>query len=262
MSEQSAQAAEFDTVAEWTARVAQHLGPQSYLAAGCRGSGSPAALDWLLTALAVGPHDRMIDVGAGVGGPAAFARKSTGVRPVLAEPERGACHAAARLFGLPVVRADAAQMPFADSTFDVAWCLGVLSTAPDEGGQLAMVRSLARLVGARGRIGLLVFVAAQEELADPPQGNRFPTADALISLLGRSGLDVVAQADAKTLPGASTEWQEQEQAVEDELRRRYGETEQWQTAQDQADRIGRLLSEGSLSATLLSVVPSDASRAG
>jgi hypothetical protein len=34
--------AEFDTVADWTARVAADLGPEYYIPAACRGSGQPA----------------------------------------------------------------------------------------------------------------------------------------------------------------------------------------------------------------------------
>ena len=40
--------AEFDTVAAWTAEVAADLGPEYFVPAACRGSGKPAALDWLL----------------------------------------------------------------------------------------------------------------------------------------------------------------------------------------------------------------------
>jgi hypothetical protein len=36
-------AAEFDTVAEWTAQVAEALGPEYAVPAGCRGSGQRAA---------------------------------------------------------------------------------------------------------------------------------------------------------------------------------------------------------------------------
>src|ERR1700735_3340006 len=50
-----AMTAEFDTVAEWTAEVAAGLGPGYYLPAACRGSGHPAALDWLLRAPAARP---------------------------------------------------------------------------------------------------------------------------------------------------------------------------------------------------------------
>jgi hypothetical protein len=50
-----AMAAEFDTVAEWTAEVAADLGAAYHIPAGCRGSGSPAALDWLVGNLDLAP---------------------------------------------------------------------------------------------------------------------------------------------------------------------------------------------------------------
>lgn len=87
-----AMSAEFDTVADWTADAALALGPDYYVPAACRG----------------------------VGGPAAFAHDRAGVRPLLAEPERGACRSAERLFDLPVIRCEATALPFPADSFDVA----------------------------------------------------------------------------------------------------------------------------------------------
>jgi hypothetical protein len=64
-------AAEFDTVAEWTAQAALKLGPSFRIPAACRGSGSPAALDWLIENMGLGRGETLLDCGAGVGGPAA-----------------------------------------------------------------------------------------------------------------------------------------------------------------------------------------------
>jgi len=80
--------AEFDTVAAWTAEVAADLGPEYFVPAACRGSGKPAALDWLLAGLRAGARDLLADVGAGLGGPAAYAADRTGVRPVLVDDRR------------------------------------------------------------------------------------------------------------------------------------------------------------------------------
>jgi hypothetical protein len=80
--------AEFGTVAEWTAEVAESLGSQYRIPAACRGSGWPSALDWLLAGLAPRSGDLMIDIGAGLGGPSAYAAERTGVRPVLATRDR------------------------------------------------------------------------------------------------------------------------------------------------------------------------------
>jgi len=147
--------AEFDTVASWTADVALELGPDYFLPAGCRGSGSPASLRWFLDRLRVTKADRMLDCGAGVGGPAGFAQDEVGVVPVLSEPEEGACRAARRLFGLPVVQAGS-ELPFAAESFDVAWCLGVLRTVDD---QPSLLGELRRVLTRAARVGMLVFVA-------------------------------------------------------------------------------------------------------
>ncbi len=145
-----AMAAEFDTVAEWTAEAAQALGPEHYVPAGCRGSGGPVALDWFLDRLGLQADSTLLDVGAGVGGPAGYAKQRTGVRGVLVEPEAGAGRAARDLFGLPVLRADAAALPVRGGSFEVAWCLGVLCTTPDH---RAVLGELRRVVRPGGRVG-------------------------------------------------------------------------------------------------------------
>jgi ubiquinone/menaquinone biosynthesis C-methylase UbiE len=152
---------EFGTVAEWTAEVAESLGQEYRIPAACRGSGRPSALDWLLAGLDPHPGDVMIDIGAGLGGPAAYAAERTGLQPILAEPEFDACRAAARLFGSPVVQADATALPFADGSASHAWCLGVLCTTSGPDAQRAILRELRRVLRPPGRAGLLVFLAAQ-----------------------------------------------------------------------------------------------------
>jgi SAM-dependent methyltransferase len=246
-------AAEFGTVAEWTAQVAADLGPEYYVPAACRGSGQPMALDWLLGGLRPGPGDLMFDAGAGVGGPAAYAAGKTGVRPVLAEPEPAACRAATKLFGFPAVQADATGLPFKTGSADLAWCLGVLCTAPGPDDQLAMLRELRRVVRPGGPIGLLVYLAETEQLDDPPQGNHFPDSTALHALLGRAGLDVEAVADAQQMPDPPAAWADRAAVVERELRRRFRATPQLAAATEQSDRIGALLNSGQLTSQILLV---------
>jgi SAM-dependent methyltransferase len=245
--------AEFDTVAGWTAQVARGLGPDYYVPAACRGSGQPAALDWLLSGLALRPGDRLIDAGAGMGGPAAYAGQRSGVRPVLAEPEPDACRAARQLFGLPVVQGDATRLPFAEAVVPAAWCLGVLCTTSGPAAQLAVLRELGRVVRPGGRIGLLVFLATVRELDDPPEGNHFPSPDALVTLLGEAGLTVLDRAPEKELPSPSPHWREHINTVEAELDRRYQSNPAWTTAQEQHRRIGHLLKTGELEAQVVLV---------
>ena len=246
-------AAEFDTVATWTAEVASDLGARFHIPAGCRGSGSPGALAWLVDTLALDPADRMLDCGAGVGGPAAFARDRAGVRPILAEPEAGACRAARQLFGLPVVGAEAGALPFATGSFDAAWCLGVLCTTADQAG---LLRELGRVLAPGGRLGLLVFTATAEYLPTQPDGNNFPTPDGLRALLRDAGLDIETMSPTTGFGPEPADWRERAEAVDAELERRHRDDAAWRTAQRQSALFGHLLATGEVVSSVLVVRPS------
>jgi SAM-dependent methyltransferase len=244
-------AAEFGTVAEWTAEVALGLGPDYVVPAACRGSGQPAALDWLLAGLDPAPGALLADVGAGLGGPAAYAARRAGVRPLLLEPEHAACRAAAGLFDVPVIQADATTLPLADGHAAAAWSLGVLCTLPTRSAQLAMLRELRRVVRPGAPIGLLVYVATRLPLDGPPAGNRFPAGRDLGALVHGAGLEVAGAADAHGLSAPPAAWRRSAEAVERELRRRFGRTPQLRAADEQGGRIGRLLDSGQLSCQVL-----------
>lgn len=243
--------AEFDTVAEWTAEVARDLGPEFFIPAGCRGSGNPAALDWLVDELELGHGESLLDCGAGVGGPAAFAEQRRAVTPVLVDPEGGACRAARSLFGFPATRASASQLPFGDAVFDAAWSLGVLCTMPDQAGLLAELRRVTR---APGRLGLVVFLAEAElSPQDQPEGNHFPTEESLQQLLSAAELTVVRRRRTADLPEIPAEWQSKVDAVEHALRRRHGHEEAWRLSEEQSDEMGRLLGDGRVTGHVLSL---------
>ena len=130
---------------------------------------SPTALDWLIDELDLTAEESLLDCGAGVGGPAAYAAQAVGVTPLLVEPEAGGCHAAQTLFGFPGaggrIRGAGWLMP--PST---AWSLGVLCTTPH---QLELLTELRRTVRSPGRIALLAFVARQSVSDEQPEGNHF-----------------------------------------------------------------------------------------
>lgn len=240
--------AEFDTVAEWTAQVAADLGPDYHVPAGCRGSGSPVALDWLIDQMGLSAGNSLLDCGAGVGGPVAYAVRSRSVVPVLAEPEAGACRAAQRLFGYPVVRADASALPIADSSFDAAWSLGVMCTMPD---QRALLTELRRTVRDGGPIGLLVFVIHRDIPPGELGENHFPTPSRLRELIRESSLRVEQWLGTAELPSIPEGWDERIDTVTRELADRHGHTRAWQLAESQSSRIGELLGDGTLTGELL-----------
>jgi SAM-dependent methyltransferase len=244
--ESAAMESEFGTVAGWTEEAVRVLGPEHAVPAGCRGSGSEGALRWLADRLALSEGSRLLDDGAGVGGPAGWLAAERGVRPVCAEPMSAAALAAHRLFGLPSVAAVAQALPFPDAAFDAAWCLGVLCTTSDKAGALAELR---RVLRPGGRLGLLVFVADRPLPPPLPEGNVFPAAGELPALLDAAGLRLRDTADAD-LGDSPPEWSERADAVEAEVARRHGEDPRWREAREQSRRVGRLLSQGALRAWL------------
>ncbi len=255
-----AMSAEFDTVAEWTAEVATDLGPDYHVPAGCRGSGNPAALDWLVEHLGLSAGDVLLDCGAGVGGPAAYAQARRPVRPVLVEPEAGACRAAVSLFGYPTLQGSADALPLADESVHAAWCLGVLCTMR---AHTAVLAELRRVVRAPGRIGLLVFVAPKQlAAAHRPEGNHFPTPASLRGSLTAAGLSIEARLQTADLPAIPDGWQKRVTRVEEELARRHGGDPAWETAERQSAQMGDLLAAGRITGEVLSLRRADSQRGG
>lgn len=239
---------EFDTMATWTADAVAELGDDHALPAACRGSGSPAALDWLAAGLGLGPGTRLLDSGAGVGGPSRYVESTLGAAPVLVEPMLGACRAASRLFGSRVVVGDGAALPVPDGSFDAAWSLGVLCTVEDKAAQLA---ELARVVGDGGLVGLLVFVRTVDRLPAQPDGNSFPDRAELGAHLRRTGLVVVDETLVDDLPGAPDSWRRAVAAVERVVERDHGDDERFVVAQRGSDQVGELIADGLVAGRLL-----------
>jgi SAM-dependent methyltransferase len=140
--------------------------------------------------------------------------------------------------------ADATALPFADRSADLAWCLGVLCTAPGSAAQRAMLSQLRRVVRPGGRIGLLVYLATVVELDDPPQGNHFPSGDQMRDLLTQAGLEPVEVASLPDVTQPPPDWAEKADTVERELHHRYGHMPQLIVADEQSSLFGRLLSSG------------------
>jgi SAM-dependent methyltransferase len=241
--------AEFDVVADWTREAIEQLGDDYAIPAGCRGSASPSALAWLAEGLEFGAGTRLLDLGAGIGGPAAWAARRYGVRPVLVDPMEGACRSAARLFGLPVVRASGAAVPLRTASIDRAWCLGVLCTVEDKA---ALLDELHRILAPGGKLGLLVLVAQTARLDPVPAGNSFPSQAELVAVLVQSGFAIEEQLDDPHDTPAS--WTRRTDRVDDLVRAEHQHDKGYVTAMEQRHRLGKLLSTAQVSTQLLHAV--------
>lgn len=239
---------EFDTLPGWTADAVEELGPEYAIPAGCRGSGTPEGLRWLSRSMRLLAGTRLLDSGAGEGGPAELAAREFGVSPVLVDPMPGACRAARRMFQRPTLLAGGERLPFSGGTFDAAWSIGVLCTVSEKH---AVLTELRRVVRTGASIGLLVFVRTVDTLPEQPEGNDFPDRVELDALLRAARLHLTAQATLSDFPEPSPEWQEKVDEVGKLIRQRHADDERLTTADHQQLIIARLLADGVLEGQLL-----------
>lgn len=240
--------AEFDTVADWTAEAVNALGPDHAIPAAYRGSGGPLALDWLIEELPLRPGDGLLDAGAGMGGPAAYAAEANGVRPLLIEPMPGACRAARELFRLPVVTGDGRRLPVRTAAIGAAWSLGVLCTLEDKRAALAELR---RVLQPGGRLGLLVYLQTGVDLPFAPEGNTFPTAAELTTLLDQTGFAQRAQAELADLGPTPETWRRRGEEVDEFIAARHRTDQRWLLATRQSEQLGALLAGGHVAGRLI-----------
>jgi SAM-dependent methyltransferase len=239
---------EFDLVATWTRQAIRQLGDDHALPAACQGSASPAALDWLAQACGVTDGTRLLDVGGGTGGPAAYAARQFGAQPLVVDPMPGACRSARELFGLAAVVGAGEALPVATGALEAVWCLGVLCTTPRRG---PVLRELRRVLRAGGSLGLLVFVKQVADVPDAPAGNDFPDPAELEHQIDAAGLVIADRTKLDELPAAPGSWTARVDAVQDTVAREHGSDPRYRQAEDQQQRLAKLLAEGAVAGELV-----------
>jgi SAM-dependent methyltransferase len=243
--------AEFDVVAEWTRGAVEHLGPDHAIPAACRGSASPAALDWLARTCGLRPGTRLLDVGGGMGGPAAYATEYFGARAVVVEPMPDAVRAATTMLGCTAVVGSGDRVPVRADWAQVVWCLGVLCTVE---GKAALLAELLRVLPAGASLGIFVLVAQVPDPRDPPSGNHFPTGAELDELLDEAGFAVADRIGLRDLPAPDRGWKDRVERVDAAVEAAHGDSSRFTQVQEQERRLSRLLGDGAISAELLHVV--------
>jgi len=120
----------------------------------------------------VQPGERVIDVGAGIAGPARFLAARYGVDVTALDATERFCRAAELLTrgaGLEdrvqIVGGDALALPFPDHSFDLAWTQALIQNVADKG---RLVAELARVLRPGGRVAMF------EVLAGPGGPLEFP----------------------------------------------------------------------------------------
>ena len=124
--------------------------------------GRPATLA-LAELAAIAPGERVLDVGAGIGGPARVLARRYGAQVTALDPTERFCRLDAELCArsagdvqVTVVQGDARELPFPDASFDVVWTQAVLQGVADVARVAA---ELARVLRPGGRYALFEIVA-------------------------------------------------------------------------------------------------------
>ena len=172
--------------------------------------GGLAAVDALAHRAGIGAISRVLDVCAGLGGPARFVAGRRGARVVALELHRGRAAGAARLNRLvgarsvTVVRGDATALPFAQGAFDACLSQEALLHISDKATVLAECH---RVLAPGGRIAFSDWIAfprlgdrEREQLWEWMAATTLQTLEGYRALLGRAGFSSVEAEDL------SAEW--------------------------------------------------------
>lgn len=173
--------------------------------------GGVAAVQALARRIGATPGGRVLDIGAGLGGPARFLATRYACRVVAVELHAGRASSALRLnrrVGLAgvvqVVRADARRLPFRNGSFDACISQETLLHVDDKAAVLADCR---RVLAPGGRLAFSDWIATgrlddgeRRRLHDWMAATTLQTADGYRLLLGRAGFRDIDVDDV------STEW--------------------------------------------------------
>lgn len=154
------------------------------IAASC-GSNVPDALLWAHSW--VQRCGTVVDIGAGLGGPATFLHQLRTGPTFLVEPDVTVAGYARSFTGLPTVAAPAERLPFPDSSFEGAVALAMLSQTEDRDTALA---ETARIVRPGGHVSVWAYVSSVGDEMEA-ESTEFTTLSRLESEFLRAGLEVV-----------------------------------------------------------------------
>ncbi|MDH5676485.1 MAG: methyltransferase domain-containing protein [Myxococcales bacterium] len=153
----------------------------------------------LLELARIGPGDRVLDIGAGLGGSARLLAYAVGCQVDCVEMSVDYCRGAAllnRLTGLEanvtVQRGSALALPFTDACFDVVWMQNVGMNITDKSKLYA---EIARVLKPGGRYAFQEMAAGATPLsyfplpwATTPEDSILVSAEAMCELLSAQGL--------------------------------------------------------------------------
>jgi SAM-dependent methyltransferase len=233
---------EFGRYTEWILEAVEAVGVEDPVAVACRGTADVALFEDLAEGIGAHPGMRVLDLGCGMGGPAAWLRRTRGCDVVGLDLMEQGVRAARRLFdhALSTVGSTYA-LPFRTAAFSAVWAVGVLELIEDKARAL---NEVARVLRPGGRAALYSYMSVTDELEDPPASDHFVSPEAVTSLAEEAGLEV-RRASAAAFPRIDDGgWRETRALVEGEIRSRHGAEADFELVREELARFARLRAAG------------------
>ena len=237
---------EFGRYTEWMVEAAASLQVRDLIPVGCRGTGDPLLLEELADAIGARLGMKVLDVGCGMGGPAAWLRARHGCETVGIDLMVQNVRASRRLYGHSVACvASTSDLPFADATFDAVWAVGVMEMIDDKPRAFAEIK---RVLKPGGSSAVYSFTKRSEALPDPPLSNHFEFGAALVEIIRTAGLGVVEARPAAAGGVPPVDWRVPRERVARAVRERHGDDDGFKLVRDELERFNRLRSSGEIEA--------------
>jgi SAM-dependent methyltransferase len=228
----------FDLPARWRgdAILALALQGDERIAAASPGAGFPTALRSLAVGLQLRAGDVVVELGAGLGGVAAWLRSRTGCVVHAVEPAVGSRSVASELFPELEVHGDVDELRLPPGTVDAVVLAGVISLVPDAD---ALVATAAHLLRPGGRLGITDVVPldrVEPVIVSGP--NVVRTTPVLVEQLARHGFGVTHVGHGPCSP--SPQWQAVADRVQARVRREHADAHEMRLVEQDQAHLSRL----------------------
>ena len=176
---------EFGRYTSWVVDAISQLGDAQVIPAACRGMGNPALLRTIARLGGLAPGVRVLDVGCGIGGPAAWLARGYGCDVVAIDVMETAVKGARTLFSdLSTAQASWRFLPFRDESFDIVTAIGVLELVDDKA---TCLKESKRVLRPGGIAIVYDHLRTCDVRSEAPIANRFVTHEHFVRLVEEAG---------------------------------------------------------------------------